>query len=112
MTNRIKLSPVEGNKACYQVIEPFLFIEKGFVFDGASVPSCLKCMVVCPFDPRYIEDFAIHDYCYRTGYMSRENADTLLRDRLLSHGMSKAQANLIYYPVRMFGGKHYHNQED
>lgn len=110
MTNRIKLSPVEG-ASTFEVIEPFLFIEKGFVFDGASIPWFLHWLI-CPFDPRYIEEYALHDYCYRTGYLSREASDNLLRDRLIRKGMGKTKANLIYLGVTTFGEMYYNNQKD
>jgi hypothetical protein len=80
--------------------------------DGASVPSILWRMVFPPSDPSVLRGAFCHDYIYEMhpdGW-TREEADKMFRDVLIHDGVKPWKANLAYYGVRIFGGKHWNMQ--
>ena len=79
-----------------------LTIKKGYSWDGASGPA---------IDTQNIlKASLVHDALYQLmreevlPQSSREQADRLLRQICLEHGMSNFRATYIYYGVRVFGG--------
>jgi hypothetical protein len=85
-------------------------IPAGFLFDGNSVPR-LTWSISPPSD--YLASACVHDYLYRY-FNDRKLADVVYRELLGAQGMGKAQRNLRYLMLRLFGGhafrKHAHNK--
>jgi hypothetical protein len=85
--------------------------QAGFVFNGASIPRIFWITTGTPFDPQYEAGALIHDWIYQKQKHSRKYADQLFREILLANGVSKYQANKIYYAVRVFGWLAWHNNK-
>ena len=108
----IKPLPNEGK---YQLMEDYEFtvldfkrkIEKGFKFDGASIPRAFWTLLgVTPFHAKIIIPALIHDYIYDKKCLQREIADKVFKYLLEQNGF-KARAWIMYQAVRLFGGLHW-----
>lgn len=44
----------------------------------------------------------------KPGLRQRKDADKILKNNLIQNGMSKIGAYCVYFSVRLFGGKFYH----
>jgi Protein of unknown function (DUF1353)/HNH endonuclease len=112
-----KLSPVEGLKRNFVLLEDFIcfidgrkfIIPAGFVWDGASIPSVLE-PVINNDDPRIFRPSIIHDFGYAThgqfGFSSdldREQVDQLLMDGMEACGASFPMRLACYIAVRSAG---------
>lgn len=98
----------------YQVEAILVFISKvsgmfvapaGFITDMASVPRL-------PFIYFLLNGIAdmpgvLHDYLYSTGMHNRKLCDDIFLEAMLSIGVSKWKAYVIYSGVRLFGGGYY-----
>ena len=83
--------------------EKLLFtIKRGFISDLDSIPSVLQS-VVRGTKPRYWRAYILHDGLYRTGCVSRLEADLILDQALELLGMDWYTRSKIYYGLRMFG---------
>lgn len=81
-----------------------LFIPSGFRCDLASVPGPMLWL----FGPngRHQRAALFHDAAYRTHRpRHRSTADEAFRAMMLDDGVPPWKANLMYYAVRLFGGK-------
>lgn len=58
-----------------------MYIPKGFVSDGGSIPRFF-CRIFNPLDGRYLKYYIQHDFIYATGLRDRKSADILLRKGL------------------------------
>ena len=98
---------------CMVVVEPFYFesfgvsikIDKGYIFDGASIPRIAKSMISGSFDPEYVGPALIHDYLYtykcdRNFPVSRAKADLVFKDCLRLNKVSTTERNAMYLVVR------------
>ena len=102
----------------WELREPFKFricginytIEKGFVFDGASVPRCFW-MVLNPVGILLIPGL-VHDYIYRYGFLrcdddiikyTRKQADEIFEKIAIHINGFKAINNVAYAALRGFG---------
>ena len=83
-----------------------IFIEKGFSYDGASIPWPLWPILGHPMHPRLCTAAGIHDKGYR-GVLPRDVADLMFYNVLLDHGYPKCKAKIAYLGVRLFGGFYY-----
>ena len=81
-------------------------VPAGFVSDGCSCPKVLWNYCE-PISGKYIAAFLLHDWMYSTQAVTRKNADVMLRENLITAGMSTAKAYTIYAAVRTFGGSHW-----
>lgn len=86
-----------------------LIIPKGFICDGASIPRFFWRVIGTPKAFDYQAAALVHDYMYRYAsvYMrpvSREYADAVLF-ALLASPRTRFRRWLIYYAVRLFGGR-------
>ena len=93
-----------------QLIED-IFVNKilvpyGFISDGGSIPRFFW-RLFSPLDGRYIKDYVLHDFIYKTGLRQRKDADKILKNNLIKNGMSKIGAYCVYFSVRLFGRKFY-----
>ena len=81
------------------------FIPKGFETDFASVPRALWWLVA-PTDYPLLRASLLHDYLYRMSERaSREWADKVLFKLSVKDGLPKWKAYLVYFAVRLFGGR-------
>ncbi len=76
-----------------------------FVTDLGSVPRIP--LIYDMLGDIAIEPFILHDWLYSTGAMPRLLADQVLREALLLVGIAKWKVEMIYWGVRVGGGKHY-----
>jgi len=83
----------------------WITISKGFVTDFASVPR-LFWNIISPYD-KHAKAAVIHDYLYKTKPFPRKICDDIFLEAMGVLGVSKWKKYLMYYMVRMFGGKHY-----
>ena len=90
----------------FSIDEKQFTIEKGFVFNGASIPRFFW-RIEQPINAKYLECFCEHDALYSSHWVDRKTADDFLYKRLRECGMNWFKANGIYYAVRCFGGSHY-----
>jgi hypothetical protein len=98
----------ENYKVARAFIAGGVSVEKGFFFDGASAPNCtLNTLGLSRFDPRLIVAACVHDKAYRSGCVSRKEADLLFYNLLVQGGISRRKSNVLYRSVRAFGSKHY-----
>jgi hypothetical protein len=107
--NVLTLTPIEDGR--YKLVEPFKDIHAGFVTDGASIPRFAWRVIDHPFQSDYIEIYVEHDYDYKTGRISRVEADQKMLDGLKAKGMSYLKRYTIYWMVRIFGASHYNNKK-
>lgn len=73
----------------------------GTTSDGASTPR-IFWRALPPFGP-YWRPAILHDYLYQSGRFVRSKCDALLREAMLSCGVSGFTAWVIYTGVRMGG---------
>ena len=84
-------------------------VPAGTVTDFASVPRLLWG-VVPPFGKHSIAAI-VHDYAYRTGSMSRWEADALFRSLMQRAGVGAFRRWCMWAAVRCFGWMHYQGDE-
>lgn len=85
-------------------------VPKGFITDFASIPRQLWAL----FPPwqRYGAAAIIHDHEYWKNFLSREEADNVLREAMQVLGVDNATIVEIYTAVRAFGqGAWDHNRQ-
>ena len=80
-------------------------IPKGFITDFASVPKAFWSIL--PPMGKYGLAALLHDYLYRTGLVSRKEADKLFLKMMKKLGVSRWKRIVMYLAVRVFGGKAY-----
>ena len=78
----------------FKVFEPLIYedskyhitIMSGFVFNGGSIPKCLWGIVDSPIGGIGSSAFCLHDICYGTQLISKEESDLLLYKNLITPG--------------------------
>lgn len=80
-------------------------VPAGFVTDFASVPRLP--FVYLAEGGKGEKAATLHDWAYTSQFVSREQADALLREALLACGYSSFTAGLFYAAVRVGGGSHW-----
>lgn len=74
--------------------------------DGASTPAPAWALGLAPFGPYYIS-CVLHDGCYRGTTIpkieTREEADLILWEAMVSQGVHDTEAKTIYTAVRKYG---------
>ena len=86
-----------------------MVIPKGFVYDGASIPSILT-NILPRFGYKYDRASCLHDWLYaaiNTHNYNRKECDEVFYEAMLSDKVNKNLAKLIYLAVRVFGSKYY-----
>lgn len=100
----------------WELIEPLVWdsndykvtVPKGFVFDFASVPWLFQS--IFPKSGRlYDRASCLHDYIYVTKLFDRKTCDKLFYLAMLSDGVAKWRAWLMYQATRLGGWWVYHN---
>ena len=82
-------------------------IPKGFETDLASIPRVIWPLM-SPAHSALIRPSIVHDWFYRkTCDFNRKQIDLIFYHMLINDGISKVNANAMYYAVRSFGWKAY-----
>ena len=112
------VSPMVGTRNTFRLKEDLIYrlsngkyivIPKGFVYDGASIPSILT-NILPAVGYKYDRASCLHDWLYtaiNTHNYSRKECDKLFYEAMLSDKVNKNLAKLIYLAVRVFGAKYY-----
>lgn len=84
-------------------------IPKGFTTDFGSIPKIFRNWLsnVSGYNKAYL----LHDYQYTEteSNITRKEADEILRENLKFLGMNLFDRNSVYFAVRCFGGKRWHD---
>ena len=89
----------------YIVVLPnlkILYIKKGFIFDGASIPKLFWSIIGSPFG-KYTASALIHDALYASELLPREDADTIFINTMVYKGVNEDKRNAMYLAVDIFG---------
>jgi hypothetical protein len=78
----------------------------GMITDFASVPR-LFWNILPPFGT-YLGPAVVHDYLYHSHIVTRKNADYAFLRAMTAIGVTKWKRWVMFYTVRLFGGKAYH----
>lgn len=97
----------------YQLLEKITYkwnnveitCHEGFVCNLASIPKYLFEEIGCPIDFAY--EGVLHDLLYATGIYDRKTCDKIFHSALLSRGVSKPKAKVMYLAVRVAGEEYY-----
>lgn len=105
-----------GTKNTWQLKQPLIYkskicgevkVPKNFIFDFASVPQ-IFWNILPPEGVEYDRAAVLHDWCYATRLCNdRKKCDDLFLEAMLDDGVPKWKAKLMYWAVRLFGGKAY-----
>lgn len=79
-------------------------IDKGFIFDGASIPRALWRLCGHPFTCPRVAAALAHDWLYASHAVKRETADKIYRELQKVLGINIISRNVEYYTLRAFGG--------
>lgn len=79
-------------------------VPAGFKTNFGSIPALLKG-IIDDDDPRFLEDFVLHDFNYTEAKLTRVQCDEMLRDAIAKK--DKVLALLVFEAVRIGGGSHY-----
>lgn len=102
--------PPTGDPRKFHTLAPITFHAKhgtitvlaGFRTDGASVPKAFW-WYAAPLTGKHAAAALVHDGLYRAQLISRKQADEVFYEGLLSSGVRKSKAWLMYQSVRKFG---------
>ncbi len=113
---RVDLSQEPGaDRKTWRVDSPITFVDEhhevtvkpGAITDGASIPRVFWRLIGGPFSGRYIGAALIHDQLYVTqgygGMFTRKEVDQIFHRAMLSLGVSRWRAQLMYWAVRTGG---------
>ena len=80
-------------------------INKGFDFDGASIPKWLWSIYGSPFTGNYVVASLIHDGLYASQKVSKRISDKIFLDIMKQSNVGYVKRTSMYLAVKMFGGK-------
>jgi hypothetical protein len=80
-----------------------VIIHCGFITDCASVPRFLWSII--PPIGRYTKAAILHDYLYRKGIFTKEQADKIFLEAMIILDCSVWKRNAMYAGVKVGGGK-------
>jgi len=107
----LRIEALKGGK--FQLLSPLGFkdrnilitVQKGFIYDGASIPRSLWSIVGCPMD--YAYESCIHDALYASKIFNRKECDKYFYKALKTRGVSLLIAKEMYLGVRFGGEAHF-----
>jgi len=76
---------------------------KGAVVDGASIPRFFWRIIGSPFVGKYRRASAIHDYYCATKTEPHKEVHQMFYECMLSDGVGKTKAKMMYWAVRCCG---------
>ncbi len=107
------LSVKKIGERTWKLLEPLIWKAKksimvpiGFKTDFASVPQGMWWFCA-PASGNHARASVLHDYLYKTGRVSRKEADEIFRDAMKACGVGWFKRNSMFWAVRGFGGSHY-----
>ena len=113
MKLKIKVTPTENERE-WELLETIWYhgvkVPSGFVFDGASIPLGLRWLF--PHGGRKFFAACIHDYCYRTGCVPRDEADQLFLEAMLENEVQTWKAKAMFGSVKTIGWMFYREQKE
>ncbi len=71
--------------------------------DGASIPTWAKPYVGGSFDSRFVKAAVIHDHYCNNHVRTWQATHMMFHDALISSGVSRAKAQIMYFAVRTGG---------
>ena len=77
----------------------------GFICDGASIPRWAWTTIGGPFTGKYREAAVIHDWLYRSGLVTRKEADKIFEEAMEILGVSLWRRKVMHRAVRIGAGK-------
>ena len=80
-------------------------INKGFDFDGASIPKWLWSIYGSPLTGNYVVASLIHDGLYASQKVSKSISDKIFLDIMKQSKVGYVKRTSMYLAVKMFGGK-------
>lgn len=86
-------------------------IERGFIYDGASIPWLARRWIGSKSDPSFMSAALLHDWMYATKCVSRKSADEAFLAALRLSQVGAVRRRLMYWAVRMGGHRAYHGSE-
>ena len=96
----ILLEKVTAFSLCYRIT-----INKGFDFDGASIPKPLWSIIGSPFTGNYVMAALFHDGLYAGEVLDRKVCDDIFLDLMKQYKVSYVKRYAMYLAVRLGGGK-------
>lgn len=81
-----------------------LDIERGFRFDGASIPRFFWRLIGHPFEGSFIVPALCHDCLYASEWLDRGHADEIFLRLLKQYGVGMFKRNSMYMAVALCGG--------
>jgi len=64
---------------------------------------------ILPPSGKYTRAAVLHDYLYKTGLFTKQEADLLFKEAMESMGVSEWRVYSMYYGVEVFGFKAWNN---
>jgi len=95
-----------------EIAKPFEYIDPKNVrwvvpektrVNGASIPQALWSTIGGPFSGRYRDASVIHDFYCEVRVRPAKQVHRVFYDAMLTSGVSKTKANVMYYAVTRFG---------
>lgn len=80
-------------------------INKGFDFDGASIPKWLWSIYGSPLNGNYVVASLIHDGLYASQKVSKSVSDKIFLDVMKQSNVGYIKRTSMYLAVKLFGGK-------
>ena len=80
-------------------------IDKGFDFDGASIPKWLWSIYGSPLTGNYVVASLIHDGLYASQKVSKSVSDKIFLDVMKQSNVGYIKRRSMYLAVKLFGGK-------
>ena len=80
-------------------------INKGFDFDGASIPKPLWSIIGSPFTGNYVRAALFHDGLYASQKVSKSVSDKIFLDIMKQSNVGYIKRTSMYLAVTLFGGK-------
>lgn len=87
----------------------YFLIEKGFLFDGATIPEAFWKVIGKPTSKKFRIPSLIHDVLY-INLFNRKAADDLFHHMLVKEGVWTLKAETMWAAVRVGGGQDYKDE--
>lgn len=94
--------------------EPFKYIDnngvewiapKGSITDGASIPKAFWSVMGAPLSGKYRRAAVIHDVYCKNQSVPHEQVHKVFHEAMLTDGVGKRLAGIMYFAVKHFGPK-------
>lgn len=101
--------------ALFEVTEDFIYVsdlfgtivvKAGFITDFASIPAFARWWIDGDA-PEILYPSVVHDWAYKTKFISRIEADTLIKEAMIVCDAGTIHANVVFNAVRLGGGSHW-----